>query len=235
MSENQPSARGAKPLLTLILGLILFLFGVAVGYTLSGSKAATPGGKGYEEGYTAAKAEIRAQLEETGLAIPSDQLAILEQEPVLSLSVNITAISGKTLTVIGTLPSFDPLVIPEQKTFTVQITDATKLMRQVELTPEEFDAAFQKFDAEQTAYALTLSEIDAGDPLPFPEPPQPFTDEVMELSDLKVGDTVTINSATDIKTSSSFDADSVSLLDFNDLPLDPGLSPEEIPLEEPPL
>ncbi len=85
MSENQPSARGAKPLFALLLGLILFLFGIAVGYTLSGSKSAVPGGKGYEEGYDAAKLEFQTRLEEVGLIQPEEELAVLEAQPVTAI------------------------------------------------------------------------------------------------------------------------------------------------------
>lgn len=247
MSETQPSARGAKPLFALLLGLILFLFGVAVGYTLSGTGSAAPGGRGYEEGFEAAKAEIRIQLEETGLIIPAEDLAAQEAAPVHSISATITAISADTLTVEGILPTFDPFTIPESKTFTVRITDDTEMTKQTEKDLQTLDAEFNAFsdalNAFDTAFAEAGDDPDAVANLTPPEPPDPFSTETLKLSELAVGDNVIITSESDLKTSSTFDASSVAIFDSNvDLPDEP-LPPEEPPLdtapedlpEEPPL
>lgn len=245
MSENQPSARGAKPLFTLLLGLILFLFGVAVGYTLSGSKSATPDGKGYEEGYEAAKIELQERLEEIGFAQPAEDIAALEAEPIYSLGGTITGISENLITFDATLPTFSLLDEPITRTYTARITDSTTLTKQVEMTLEEQDAAFDEFNEAQLAYdretiaLLDDPEFDGELPEP-PQPPEPFMTTTTTLDAFSDGMFVTITSEDDMKSVTSFDATRMSFFESSAELLPPGdlpqpENPADIPPEEPPV
>ncbi|HLF23361.1 MAG TPA: hypothetical protein VI565_05505, partial [Burkholderiales bacterium] len=141
--------RDAKPLFALLVGVILFLFGIAIGYMVGGKTSAVPGGRGYDEGFAAAKAELQSRLEAAGLALPEEQLMQLESQLIYNFSGTLLEMSNDEIRVRATFPSFDFLTEARTVEMTARVTDQTKIVRRKELTPEEFDEVFRKFNEEQ--------------------------------------------------------------------------------------
>lgn len=209
MSENQPAVRDAKPLFALLLGLILFLFGIAVGYMVGGKSAATPGGRGYDEGYAAAKAELQQKLVDKGLALSPDELDNMEQQPVYNVTGTITEIGASSLKMTATFIAPDILSEPTTVEMVVNVTNDTKIIRQLEKTPEEFQKDLEAYDQ-----AISSAAAEGTEPSPGGEPelapPGPYKSEEISLPDLEVGMTVSVSSGDNMRGKTAVDATEIS-------------------------
>lgn len=151
---------------------------------------------GYEEGYEAAKQKIAA----LGLLPPV-------QTESSSLMGIVKTVAEGSLT-IETDVNLDPLEINSfPKTRTVTIVSSTVLVRLSELTSAEraeAESAFAKASAEY--------QPDPERPTLPPTPPSPFKEAKISLNELKVGDRVNVDAATDVLSAISFEAVKITLL-----------------------
>ncbi|HUX36146.1 MAG TPA: hypothetical protein VMV71_03900, partial [Candidatus Paceibacterota bacterium] len=171
---------------TTIIGIVLALIvGVAIGYF----------GAGYE---------YSAQLNKAKEAFPPI--------PVMnSVSGTIQSISGNTITLQTPLSGNPFENLPTVRQITV--TDSTKLVKSEPVDPKAFQremAAYQT--AVQKAQKAPVSSSSTVPSMAnMPTPPQLFTETAISISDLKAGDSITVDAGKDITTSTSFDAVKITL------------------------
>ncbi len=190
-----PSATG-KVAGSLIAGLLV---GAVVGYGAGRVSVGSPVNPlfsksgSYQDGYNAA---IK-KLHDSGL-IPAFPTS------ASSLSGTISAVGENSLTLEINLP-FNPLEeLNAPKERTVTVTSATKIYKQNQKPPDQFQKELSDFQkAAVTDHTAT--------------PPSPFTRSEASLKDLKKGDSVTVIAATDILFQKSFTAKEIDLssLPFN--------------------
>lgn len=148
-------------------------------------------GKSYQDGWNAAQ----EKLEQSGILRP-------EPAEIFSLSGTITNISGNTISIKADPVVVNPLAEPAPESRKIVITPNTKIIKQSPRSPEELNAEQEKYRSE-----ITNLEPDAAPPTP----PSPFTEEELEITDLKVGDNISVTSEENIKSSSQFEAIEIRL------------------------
>lgn len=166
------------PVLCLIVGLVL-------GFT--GERIFT--GKSKNAGNTEA---VKARLIAMG-TFPQ------QMSEVKQLSGSITSVDGDRLTVALSYPR-DPFGDPSLDERTVTIDDNTKIT----IVAQKDQKVFEK---ELALYQSEMKAIKPGaviDPSKMPTPPQVFDKKTGERSSLKVGQTVSITTAENVKDEKSF-------------------------------
>ncbi len=138
---------------------------------------------GYAAGYLPEKQkndDLRAKVSKILPGIPE----------MREFGATIKEIRGKTIivTVPPSASSLDEYPLERE----VTITDATKIILRTPLDP----MGFQK----------VLNEYMSSHPSPTSTPPTPFSETKLSISDLKVGDSVTIKTADDVKSARVFEA-----------------------------
>jgi len=185
-----------------LLGLGCLAVGLIVGYGAGRVSTGTPINPlsdqkgGYEGGYQAAMQKIA----DSGL---------LPQAPKASSSLDGTVKSSAEgrLTIEADIQAFDPLGLaglPTERTVT--ITDSTALVQLEEMTPEEFEDVQRAFNE-----ALADYRPDPEAPVAPPALPSRYKETKISLSEIKVGDRVTVEAAADILNAASFEAVSVAV------------------------
>jgi len=152
-------------------------------------------------GYVSAGYQYAAKLAKIQSAFPS---------PAIMTSVvgTIQGVSGNTITLKSS--SMDPFEnIPTVRTITV--TNATKIVKNeskdMKVFAQEMDV-YQKSVLKPVSASASTSPAAAG----MITPPLPFTEATVSISDLKVGDMITVDAGKDVKTQASFEAVKISLM-----------------------
>lgn len=157
-------------------------------------------------GYGVAAYQYSAQLSKVKTLFPS------VQGPVLSVGGMIKSISNNVIT-IETPKSANPFEdTPTVREITVM--SATSIVKRELKDPKAFQ---QEMDAFQKA-AQKIVPVTAGTTSTpaasanVPTPPVPFKEIKLDISDLKVGDTVSVEAGKDIKMATSFETTKIILL-----------------------
>lgn len=173
-----------RPAVSLLAGLIV---GAIAGYGAASLTA--PSQKKAELGFDAGYEAARAKLKESGLfvATPSETNV---------LSGVIGEVSDGSFTLQATSVSLNPLdAVDAPAMRTVTVSEATEIYRFAEKDPLELQAEFERFN-------------EAADPEALP--PEPFTRESADFSELKPGMLVSITADHNIFSETTFEAIEVS-------------------------
>lgn len=147
--------------------------------------------------------------------------------PALPANMEIRSVSGTLKEIKGNIlviesPSFnDPT---KMSSYSVTITNETKLTRQKQKTAQELQ---KEFDAFQKAMQ-SPGQKPGQPPSAAMIPPMPFTEVSATLKDLKVGDRVTAEANENIRSRTSFDAVKILIADLPSMPPVPPL-PANLP------
>lgn len=147
-------------------------------------------------GYYGASYQYSGTLTKAKAAFPT-------QPTMQMVSGTVKSVSGNTVT-IQTQPSMNPFEnLPAVRTVTV--TSTTKIVKNEQKDTAVFQqemADFQK--AMQKSVPVPGSTSTPA--MNLPTPPTPFNETVLKVSDIKVGDMVSVDAGKDVKTAASFDA-----------------------------
>lgn len=163
--------------------VLVFLAGAAIGYS----------GAGYQ---------YSVRIEKAKQFFPA-----LPTLPAVSGAIQ--SISGSTITLLvqSVLNPFEDL--PTVREVTVMST--TKIVKSEPKDPQMLMAETAEY---QKVLDRTLLLQDNSAPVPanLLAPPQPFSETAIRLSDLKVGDMITVDAGKDIKTATRFEAVKITLV-----------------------
>ncbi|MFA5842006.1 MAG: hypothetical protein WC835_03560 [Candidatus Paceibacterota bacterium] len=152
-------------------------------------------------GYAGAGLQYSAQLDKVKKMFPA-------QPDIRSVSGTIAGISGNTIT-LKTVASINPFE-NSPDTREVTVTNGTKIIRSEPKTPEAFR---EEMSAYQKALKKTFPAPGATTTTAakMPTSPMPFNEIAIQISDLKAGDMITVESGKDIKTAPDFEAVKITL------------------------
>jgi hypothetical protein len=198
------SANATRMATGIIVGLIVGgVAGYGAGRVSVGPSAETPRQKGsYQEGYEAAK----KKLAESGLFPPAPTETRV-------LAGKVISVDGNSLVIEVDLRSANPLeefAFPKRRT--VRITDATKIIEQVNKPTEEFQKELAKFQKDSQGGRVAT-------------PPQPYIEKPVALGDLKAGQEISVISEVNILAALEFDASTIIVSNAGLVPLSTGLQP----------
>lgn len=176
-------------LLAVVIAVILLAASFLVGYTVGGGKAVVPGLGGVARS-DCSDSQVLQRLLNAGYLPPEFD----PSHEVIFASGVITEVGSDYVEVKAALSPIDDAV-----TLRANISADTNIVRQIPKDPETLNQEFEAFNRTIS----TFSPESGGMP---PEPPEPFTEKKMKLSDLKVNMTVSITSATNIRENTTFDA-----------------------------
>ena len=194
LSDNHNGKEIKKYILIIIAVAVVAGF---VGFSIGASR-----GSGV---VTTSDAALRAQIERAKQFFP-------QISDVRAISGTVTEIRGNLLVLKA-----DPLMNPfdeAPETRIVMITDATTIIKQISKDPD-------KFQRELEAYQSKLTETPSEDFTPLPSP---FTEETLLLSDIAVGNRVSVEAAENIKTAEQFTAVRIVLQESFAIPPPPPTS-----------
>lgn len=120
----------------------------------------------------------------------------------MAVSGRVKEVSASSIVLEGVSVSSNPFAGDFPTTRTATITSETKIVKSEQKDPTTMQAEF-------AAFQKAMQNNKAGAPLATP--PNPFSQKVIQLSDIKVGDIVTVTAANDILSASSFTATQVQL------------------------
>lgn len=167
---------------------MFFAAGICLGF-LFGSLSKD---RAYETGLAQGRAETKAKYQKKIEEIfPSSP----EPEEIYFVSGKVTKIEGQTLTLAVTLPAFNPLEDPEIVTMTAKLQDLTKIAKQILKSITELTK-------EAEAFANGVSDT----------PPSPYKELEINLSELEIGKSVSVESEYNIKGQTEFQVKKVVLI-----------------------
>lgn len=168
-------------------------------------------------GYGASQVATAAPIGQTGMTVNADcSASVLQAQQKLvdsglmsplpsdatELTGRLTGVSENQLTLVVDLSRLDPLGLAKLPTKrTVELSDTTVYTRQEKLSADELKKQRQ-------AFILAALKLGAG--VAAPAAPSALRAVTISGSDLKVGDTITVQAAENILSKPSFEAISVS-------------------------
>lgn len=190
-----------KSMMKWIIGAAAALSAFLIGLYLGGLMAGGTGENSadYQAGYDAAKAKMAGLGLVPGLA--------QEPAPLMSISGTIAEVSGDSIRLEAAIPPAGPLDEERQVTLTVRTDANTKITIRKMLpppTPEENEAARQRYDEAQQRYMQAIMTGQEG--VAAPEPPKTYESEQGSMEDLKTGLRVSITTSEDMRTNSTVTA-----------------------------
>ena len=150
---------------------------------------------GFNKAYQTAKQEIELRYQS------KIQELFPEPEEMLSFMARITDIKRDTLSIVIPAATFNPFA--EDMIKKVKITDSTEIVKRI-ARPE------MEFQKEQEAYNKILESFE-GSPEDLPPSPLPFEDVKIEITELKIGDEITVEAEENIKDKDEFTAKKIIL------------------------
>lgn len=188
----------------IIAGAVTAIVGCLLGYTV-----------GYFRGGKDVTASYVAKIVAVNKLFPSAPANIF------SLSGQVKSINGSTIVINANPMTQNPFAegnFPAVREVT--IVGATSITR----TEQKDPATFQK---EMTAFQkATQSRTGSAGAAPAAvNLPNPFTEVVLKLSDVKVGDTITITAASDITSAARFEATKIQVSQAIPMPASPAVLP----------
>lgn len=141
-------------------------------------------------------------------------------EELYSVSGTIQDIGSSHFTLAVTFPlnPFEDI----SKVRKVVVTNSTKIAEQ---KPKDYATFQQEIEEYQRKYGLQPDKIHNGSQEELPPAPMPFTEKILDFSDLNVGDSVIVNSDKNIKFLEAFEGIVVIRQIFEKIP-----EPEQVKL-----
>ena len=175
-------------IITICLFVVVFLLGYSVSYLVDKSSI----NNSYTAGWNAAKQRVA----DVGFVPP-----VPANMPVESVSGTVQSINGDKITVkIHPLEVFADASLD---TRTIDITSGTKMYSVTMVDQKTFAAEMNAFSKKmQTTGTNSATSL---------TPPSPTTKTAISLSDLKVGNIVSINTSSDIKEVKEFSATEIDV------------------------
>ncbi|MBI4779146.1 hypothetical protein HY797_01690 [Candidatus Falkowbacteria bacterium] len=103
----------------------------------------------------------------------------------------------------------NPLSDPTMDERIIKISDQTKIYRQIKKTAEETKADSEAFNKDMEEFSRKVKEQKAGEPIEPPQPPDPLGKTEIKISDLKIGDQITVTAKNDIHAAKEFLAEEI--------------------------
>jgi len=173
--------------------IILIVICILIAVTASFLIGLYWGQKSYEDsfkaGYETAWQAAQKKLEDTGLAAPPEQEIISVSGTVIEIGENSFMIEASP--VAGSVLDSAPIMR------TIMVGDETVISKKTEKDPDEL------ID-EQRTYDALIAGLGVEDEIP--SPPSPYETETVGLSDLAVGQSVTVRAGKDIRNAATIDA-----------------------------
>lgn len=217
--NEQPTGGGGKKnnvLFVAIIGVILLMASFLIGLTVGMKSVILPGG-------TAAGCDEAALLQRLADAgyLPPD---LMPGAPIYELEGTISSVGSDYIEVTSSLTPLD-----DPATFRVKVGPETSM---VLLTRKDSI----KFQEEMDAFDRAIEDFDPETDSP-PEPPIPYEEKVLNLSELKQGMVVSVLSGDDIRANPSFVATEITAEEVASAEEPPAETPpvEEPPAETPPV
>jgi len=156
-------------------------------------------GKTYQQGLNEAMNTVEKRLESKGI-IPQSVMHIS--------NVTIKSITDQNLIIEFDAAAID--LLKEGKiTKTVLVPAGMTIEQRIPKSQEEMEKMFTDF---QKKADEIQNKINNGQNAEMIAPPLPYTVKILKLSDLKVGDVVSIESKTDVRKSDTIEAVSIQLI-----------------------
>ena len=175
-----------KKTTTLITIIISLIVGCALGYFL-----------GYTNGSKVVVTSYSSKAAEVSNLFPTPQGALF------SLTGSVKEIDGNIVTIDANPLTPNPFAennFPTVRTVTVaDATTITQMQQKDQATLQQEMLAYQKAVSAAKGASSTLT------------PPMPFSETAIKLSDLKVGDKITVTAGSDIRTATSFTATKIKV------------------------
>lgn len=186
-----------KILLASVVAFIVILTSFLVGYSFGskGKVSTLLTGKPSQDTFAAGWEAARKKLEESGLVRA-------EPTEIFTISGTITSINENKITLKANPTVINPLAEQAPEIRTITVTSETKIMKLNPKTPEEITKESEEFRKAMTALKPGATP---------PTPPSPYEEDEIEITDLKVGDTVSVTSEANIKMAAEFVAKEISL------------------------
>ncbi len=201
--EKEILKESSSPILNKRSRVLIFGVGIILGLAAGYAAGVYLGGNSFQQGLIQGRNEMEQEYEEKLEQIfPSFE----EPDEIYSVYGEITSIEGEVLTVEQVIHSANPLKDPETKMWRVEVNEDTELVRLLEISPEEIEAA----DGELT---------------------DPFIEEEISFSELEPGDMVYARSAENIKDKEQFQAQKIEV-EFEPVMVEPTPESPEIMPEE---
>ena len=145
---------------------------------------------GYARGGAAVTASYAPKIVTVGRLFPAAPTS------TLSLSGQVAAINGSVITLDANPPTQNPFAVEDFPTVrTVTITSSTAIIKTEQTAPAEFQKEMQVYEKQMTGASVP--------------PPSPFTETSTTLSDITVGNVVTVTADSDIMSAPSFTATAI--------------------------
>lgn len=193
----KPSTKSSKNVL-LILAMALFI--VALSLVILSSlnptqrKALSLTGNSYADGYNAARDQAMK------LGLPSANI------PTSIAAGKVTAVNGNSITV-ETNFFVDEKIDGVGNIRTVTLAKDGKVKIQTQISPSDYLKMQQEFQK-------TLQNSNGKD---LPQPPSPFTSKDGSMSDIAVGDSISIQASTDLRLEKAISATEIDITRFAQL------------------
>ena len=200
MDQLNPSPKLSKPAIFMKVALIATSIVVLIlAVLLAGSALnlncpfgfVTDQNSSYEAGWMAAS----QKLEESGLLRP-------ETAEIFTISGTITQISENQIIIKADPTVINPLAIQAPESRTVTVNPETKIIKQIPKTQEELAADEEKFVNEREKLEPEAAP---------PTRPLPYTEKEIKLSELKIGDKISVTSDQNIKFATEITATEINV------------------------
>jgi hypothetical protein len=192
-----PILKSDKTKTILAVAAIALVIGYAGGALIHGGRQWRAG---HDAAYAEAQKDLAAKLEMSGL--------LPEAAPIFSLDGKVTEADGTSLAVEVPQINRNPLAENTPTVRRVTLAENGRVVVRRTLTPGEYAAAAAKFQAERDEF---LKGMDTDNPGRPPSPPPAYMEETATFADLKVGDNITITSASDIRLATDIAADVIGV------------------------
>jgi hypothetical protein len=195
-STKEKDASASRRIL-LIIALCLFVVALSlvILQSVPGMKLVKTYSDGYKEGFTKARMMAAEQN-------PSIQM------PMSALNGTVKAVSTDSVSIEAANTFVDKNVDGTGMTRTISVNSQTKIVKDVYLTPDEFQKQVESFQEAMKTFNPKNGTVQ-------PTSPSPFKEVEAKLSDITVGTSVVAypsKEITDVRTLSSFQASKIVIL-----------------------
>lgn len=219
MKEEPQQNSKLSMVLAIVIGIILLTASFLIGFTVG--KNTAPETKAPSNGAAQGESEVIQKLLDAGYLPP-------EFDP----NSEIMSTSGQIVETGEGYFKFEAALTPiaDKQTYRAAVTENTEIIQRVSKDSDELERQFDQFEEAMANY----DPEGAGEP---PEPPSPFVEEELNVSDLENGMTVSVRSESNLRENKSFTASSVFVggeTEADIAPAPPAPEPEDIePIPEP--
>jgi len=156
-------------------------------------------GKTYQQGLDEAMNTVEKRLETIG---------IIPQTITYIGNATVKSINGQNIVVEFDAAAID-LLKEGKMTKTILVPDSVSIEQRIQKPQEELEKLYVDFQKQADEIQKKISEGQAVENI---EPLLPYTVKTLQLSDLKVGEVISIESKTDVRQTDTIEAVSIQLI-----------------------